>query len=104
MPDLSKLYRFRFREADRAGKMRIWKVLCERFFQPVIGEDRVIVDLACGYGEFINNIPAGKKVAVDLNLSMWSSPRTSSSICAARRSATGCWPRCGGCSAPAGGS
>ena len=67
MPDLSKLYRFRFREADRAGKMRIWKVLCERFFQPLIGEERVIVDLACGYGEFINNIRGKKKYAVDLN-------------------------------------
>ncbi|MBV9557341.1 MAG: class I SAM-dependent methyltransferase [Pseudolabrys sp.] len=67
MPDLSKLYRFRFREADRLGKKRIWKVLCERFFQPLIGEDRVIVDLACGYGEFINNIRGRKKYAVDLN-------------------------------------
>src|SRR5438132_13447903 len=67
MPDLSKLYRFRFRNVDRPGKMRIWKVLCARFFQPLIGEDRVIVDLACGYGEFINNIRGKKKYAVDLN-------------------------------------
>ena len=67
MPDLSKLYRFRFRKADRAGKMRIWKVLCEHFFQSLMGEDRVIVDLACGYGEFINNIRGRKKYAVDLN-------------------------------------
>src|ERR1700736_2954358 len=67
MPDLSKLYRFRFREADRAGKMRIWKTLCDHFSQPLIGEDRVIVDLACGYGEFINNIRGKKKYAVDLN-------------------------------------
>jgi SAM-dependent methyltransferase len=67
MPDLSKLYRFRFRTADRPGKMRIWKVLCQRFFQPLLGEDRVIVDLACGYGEFINNIRGSKKYAVDLN-------------------------------------
>jgi SAM-dependent methyltransferase len=67
MPDLSKLYRFRFRESDRAGKMRIWKTLCEHFFQPLIGEDRVIVDLACGYGDFINNIRGKKKYAVDLN-------------------------------------
>lgn len=67
MPDLSKLYRFRFRESERAAKMRIWKILCERFFQPLVGEDRVIVDLACGYGEFINTIRAKKKYAVDLN-------------------------------------
>ena len=67
MPDLSKLYQFRFREADRAGKMRIWRALCELFFQALIGQDRVIVDLACGYGEFINNIHGKKKYAVDLN-------------------------------------
>ena len=67
MPDLSRLYRFRFRESDRADKMRIWKVLCERLFQPLIGENCVIVDLACGYGEFINNIRGSKKYAVDLN-------------------------------------
>lgn len=47
--------------------MRIWKVLCAHFFQPLIGEDRVVVDLACGYGEFINNIRGRKKYAVDLN-------------------------------------
>jgi len=67
MLNLSKLYRFRFREAERAGKTRIWKLLCARFFQPLIGEDRVIVDLACGYGEFINNIRGRKTYAVDLN-------------------------------------
>jgi SAM-dependent methyltransferase len=67
MPDLSKLYRFRFRERDRRAEMRIWKVLCERFFQPLIGEGRVVLDLACGNGGFINNIRAAKKYAVDLN-------------------------------------
>jgi SAM-dependent methyltransferase len=67
MPDLSKLYKFRFRQTDRADKMRIWRALCEHFFQALIGQDRVIVDLACGYGEFINNIRGKKKYAVDLN-------------------------------------
>jgi ubiquinone/menaquinone biosynthesis C-methylase UbiE len=67
MPDLSKLYRHRFRASERDDRRRIWKVLCQSFFQPLIGEDRVVVDLACGYGEFINNIRAAKKYAVDLN-------------------------------------
>jgi len=40
---------------------------CVSVFQPLVGEDRVIVDLACGYGEFINNILGRKKYAVDLN-------------------------------------
>jgi SAM-dependent methyltransferase len=67
MPDLSKLYRFRFRGRDRGAEMRIWKVLCERFFQPLIGEGLAVLDLACGNGGFINNIRAAKKYAVDLN-------------------------------------
>ena len=67
MPDLSKLYRFRFRERDRPTEMRLWKVLCERFFQPLIGDGLVVLDLACGNGSFINNIRAAKKYAVDIN-------------------------------------
>jgi ubiquinone/menaquinone biosynthesis C-methylase UbiE len=67
MPDLAALYRFRFREAEREKKMRIWKTLCENFFQQQIGEGKVVADLACGYGEFINNIRAAKKYGIDLN-------------------------------------
>jgi ubiquinone/menaquinone biosynthesis C-methylase UbiE len=67
MPDLATLYRFRFRESERAQKTEIWRVLCDEFFQSITGDNSTILDLACGYGEFINNIRAGKKYAVDLN-------------------------------------
>src|SRR4051794_23275436 len=67
MPNLAALYRFRFRESERPQKMALWKTLCDHFFQRLVGEDRVVVDLACGYGEFINNIRAKKKFAIDLN-------------------------------------
>lgn len=67
MPNLAALYQFRFRESERFQKMEIWKVLCEQFFQPMIGQEMSILDLACGYGEFINNIHAREKRAVDLN-------------------------------------
>jgi SAM-dependent methyltransferase len=65
--DLARLYEFRFAEAERAGKIRVWKVLCRSFFQPIVGENKTVLDLACGYGEFINNIDAAKKYGVDLN-------------------------------------
>jgi hypothetical protein len=45
----------------------MWKALCEHFFQPLIGENQVAADLACGYGELINNIRARKKYATELN-------------------------------------
>src|SRR5882724_8598950 len=67
MPDLAALYRFRFRESEREQKSMIWKVLCERYFQHVVGDGKVVVDLACGYGEFINNIKAARKYGIDLN-------------------------------------
>jgi SAM-dependent methyltransferase len=67
MPDLAALYRFRFRESERPQKMLIWKTLCEHYFQRLVGDGRIVADLACGYGEFINNIKAAKKYAIDLN-------------------------------------
>jgi SAM-dependent methyltransferase len=67
MADLATLYRLRFRESDLPQKDAIWKTLCERFFGKLIGEDEVVLDLGCGYGEFINNIKAAQKFGVDLN-------------------------------------
>lgn len=67
MTDLSKLYRRRFEEASLPGKARIWKVLCTHYFQNYVADDSTVVDLACGYGEFINAIKAGRKIGIDLN-------------------------------------
>ena len=36
-------------------------------FQQFVGTNDTVVDLACGYGEFINNIHAGQKIAINLN-------------------------------------
>jgi SAM-dependent methyltransferase len=67
MTDLASLYRFRFNEADLPKKMKIWQALCHSFFQQFIEPQSTVLDVACGYGEFINNIKAGKKHAIDLN-------------------------------------
>ena len=67
MTDLARLYKFRFKESDLPQKNRIWKTLCESYFSKLIGPNETVLDLACGYGEFINNIRAGRKIGVDLN-------------------------------------
>jgi len=67
MNDLAALYRNRFSEADLPGKRRIWEVLCRDFFQQYVSPDDSVLDIAAGYGEFINNIRSGRKFAVDLN-------------------------------------
>lgn len=67
MPDLAALYRFRFRESELPEKNRIWTVLCNDYFQARTPENGVVIDIACGYGEFINNIRAKRKVGIDIN-------------------------------------
>lgn len=66
--NLQALYRHRFTQEELPRKNAIWQVLCRHYFQRHVdaGKD-VVLDLACGYGEFINNIRARRKIAIDLN-------------------------------------
>jgi SAM-dependent methyltransferase len=64
---LDALYRHRFQDEDLPRKRLIWEVICRDFLQKHIGTDAVVLDLACGYGEFINAIRARVKHAADLN-------------------------------------
>lgn len=66
--DLSELYKIRFAQAELPRKNAIWKVICANFLQRFVKPSSVVVDVACGYGEFLNNIVADRKIAVDLNL------------------------------------
>ena len=67
MADLSKLYRHRFKEADRDKKLEIWREICRGYLQKKIGPNQTVLDLASGYGEFSQNIHAARQIAVDLN-------------------------------------
>ncbi|MBX9578555.1 MAG: class I SAM-dependent methyltransferase [Chthoniobacterales bacterium] len=58
----------RFIESKRERKNQIWNILCKDFFQKFIRTSDVVVDVACGYGEFLNHILASKKIGIDLNL------------------------------------
>jgi SAM-dependent methyltransferase len=64
--DLERIYRLRF-EKNQAYRQRVWSVLTARFFQPYIRLDAAVLDLGCGYGEFINQIRCGAKFGMDLN-------------------------------------
>ena len=65
--DLTDLYQIRFEREFLPRKLAIWEVLCRSYFQTFIEKDATVVDVACGYGEFINHIKAANKIAVDLN-------------------------------------
>jgi SAM-dependent methyltransferase len=65
--NLSELYKIRFAQEQLPRKNAIWQVICKQFLQKLINSNATVVDIACGYGEFINNIQAKRKVAVDMN-------------------------------------
>jgi SAM-dependent methyltransferase len=64
--NLKSEYQLRF---SKVAKYRneVWKVLTSDFFQRHIPADSVVLDLGCGWGEFINNIRAAEKHGMDLN-------------------------------------
>lgn len=63
--DVKKIYKTRFNDIEE--RKSIWRVLVTDFFQQFVKKNNVVLDAGCGYGEFINNIICGKKLAVDLN-------------------------------------
>ena len=63
---LKKMYNNRFSE-DIEFRNKMYRVLCRDFFQKYIPLDSSVLDLAAGYCEFINNINAKEKIALDLN-------------------------------------
>jgi SAM-dependent methyltransferase len=64
--DLKRIYEARFRDtADYRRK--VWRVLIDDFFQQFVGTSDTVLDLGCGYGEFINQVHCGVRYAMDLN-------------------------------------
>ncbi len=58
--------------STRVGKnleyrRRVWNILVSDFFQKYIQPEDAVLDLGCGYGEFINAVRCGQKFAMDLN-------------------------------------
>lgn len=64
--DLQSLYRARFGELG-PHRLRVWTVLNQHWFQRMIPRNGTVLDLGCGWGEFINTIDAAKRHAMDLN-------------------------------------
>jgi dolichol-phosphate mannosyltransferase len=64
--DLRLLYRNRFGDASES-RSAIWAVIVHDFFQTWINRSDTVLDLGCGYGEFLNHVNAARRIGVDLN-------------------------------------
>jgi SAM-dependent methyltransferase len=64
--ELQRLYEKRF-----AGKSeyrdKVWRVLVDEYFAQWIPASATVLDLGCGYCEFINNVRSEKRFGMDLN-------------------------------------
>ena len=65
--ELQAIYERRFKETRIAYRRELWATLVDAFFQPMIPPGAAVLDLGCGYGEFINQVRAGARYAMDLN-------------------------------------
>ena len=59
-------YDIRFRGLERY-RNAVWGIVCKNIFSKYIKENANVLDLGAGYGEFINNIKADQKIAMDIN-------------------------------------
>ena len=63
---LKEEYQLRFSSND-IYRNNVWEIITKNFFQAQVGKDKIILDLGCGWGEFINNIQGSNKYGMDLN-------------------------------------
>lgn len=64
--ELKRLYEERF-SGRTAYRNDVWKILTSEFFSRWIPPSATVLDLGAGYCEFINNVSAQRKMAMDLN-------------------------------------
>lgn len=62
---MSEYYATRY--VDNPGRRKVWLAIVDYLSRFVSDDMAVIVDVGCGYGDFINNIRGKRLVAVDLN-------------------------------------
>jgi SAM-dependent methyltransferase len=64
--ELQGIYEHRF-SSMLQYRMEVWHILVSAYFQAFVQLGDTVLDLGCGYGEFINNIRCSSKFGMDLN-------------------------------------
>jgi SAM-dependent methyltransferase len=60
------IYERRFSN-EIVGREKLWKILVENFFQRYVRPEDIVLDMPCGYAQFINNVRCLKKFGLDVN-------------------------------------
>jgi dolichol-phosphate mannosyltransferase len=65
--NLRRVYQARFSAGAKEAKAQVWKVLVECYFQRWVEPSYTVLDLGCGFGEFLNHVRCERRIGVDLN-------------------------------------
>lgn len=64
--ELAVIYDQRFK-GRQSYRNRVWRILIDDFIHTYIPPDAAVLDIGCGYGEFINNVRCRAKFGMDMN-------------------------------------
>jgi SAM-dependent methyltransferase len=64
---LEQIYANRFSPEERDRKAWLWKTLCDHLLARYVPAGATVLDVGAGYCDFINNIRAARRIAIDLN-------------------------------------
>jgi ubiquinone/menaquinone biosynthesis C-methylase UbiE len=65
--EVRSIYERRFDDAARRQKDAVWRVIVGDFLQRWVEPNDVVLDVGCGFGEFLNHVHCRRKIGVDLN-------------------------------------
>ncbi|HWB53031.1 MAG TPA: class I SAM-dependent methyltransferase [Tepidisphaeraceae bacterium] len=65
--EVQRIYRKRFSDRALITKARTWEVIVKYFLSKWIRPGDTVLDLGCGYGEFLNYVKASRRIGVDIN-------------------------------------
>ena len=66
-PRVRQIYERRFDDKARRDKYAIWKVIVEDCLQRFVEPTDTVLDVGCGFGEFLNHVRCGRRIGIDLN-------------------------------------
>jgi SAM-dependent methyltransferase len=64
---VNELYRKRFPAEMLQRRAAVWQVICDTWLNRYVPANGRVLEIACGYCEFINHVQAASKVGIDLN-------------------------------------
>jgi len=65
--EVQRIYDRRFDSGARHEKDAVWRAIVEGYLQRWVADTDTVLDIGCGFGEFLNHVRCARRIGVDLN-------------------------------------